>query len=441
MMLRRFVETPRSVNVERVLQDYFSVEQSSDIPAEPLAELLTRIGLDEKGIAAIRTELLSRNHVARAASPPVKSPWFEIAASVLHQKHGFGCVVFGSEALAVNDGKVLVQFDDYCGNDQGPRLFVDPAELKLTRVWHPKHGPGRFLDKEADGEVIVFFDDKDGSSHINAVELSPCVVLGKEFMSNSDCKVAWHPELGLGVIVGEEENGKLIVVFDKNDGSARVNPAEPSTSASLPAKSMAEIKAPDPAIASALGQVDRPFTPGAIADETPMPAPPSPTASMLGVQIWDQKYGLGRVGVAQESGDNGVAVWFDDCQMEVFFDPADLKRTSVSHPEHGRGVVMALAGDGEPIVHFANGKRRVDATELRTTNLRGVVSDAPKLGPAADTASEHDIASALGQVPFTPGAIAAEAPKLSVKDTLLQYADGRMTIPVDMVFAMRDLFA
>jgi hypothetical protein len=139
----------------------------------------------------------------------------------------------------------------------------------------------------------------------------------------------------------EEADGEVIVFFDDKDGFARINPAEPTTSASLPAKSMAEIIAPDPAIASALGQVDRPFTPAAIADEAPMPAPPSPPASMLGVQIWDQKYGLGRVGVAQESGDNGVAVWFDDCQMEVFFDPADLKRTSVSHPEHGRGVVMA----------------------------------------------------------------------------------------------------
>jgi hypothetical protein len=59
-MLRVFVEKPRSFDVERVLQDYFSVEQWSDIPAEALAELLTRIGLDEKGIAAIRTELFDR---------------------------------------------------------------------------------------------------------------------------------------------------------------------------------------------------------------------------------------------------------------------------------------------------------------------------------------------------------------------------------------------
>jgi hypothetical protein len=60
MMLRVFVETPGSVNVERLLQDYFNVEQTSDIPAEALSELLTKIGLDEKGIAAIRAELLDR---------------------------------------------------------------------------------------------------------------------------------------------------------------------------------------------------------------------------------------------------------------------------------------------------------------------------------------------------------------------------------------------
>ena len=59
-MLRVFLETPRWVDPERVLQDYFSVEKWSDIPAEALAELLTRIGLDEKGMAAIRTELLDR---------------------------------------------------------------------------------------------------------------------------------------------------------------------------------------------------------------------------------------------------------------------------------------------------------------------------------------------------------------------------------------------
>jgi hypothetical protein len=59
-MLQVFVENPRTFDVERVLQSYFNVKQSSDIPAEALSELLTRIGLDEKGIAAIRTELLDR---------------------------------------------------------------------------------------------------------------------------------------------------------------------------------------------------------------------------------------------------------------------------------------------------------------------------------------------------------------------------------------------
>ena len=59
-MLSVFVENPRSFDVESILQAYFSVEQLSDIPPEALSELLTRVGLDEKGIAAIRTWLLDR---------------------------------------------------------------------------------------------------------------------------------------------------------------------------------------------------------------------------------------------------------------------------------------------------------------------------------------------------------------------------------------------
>jgi hypothetical protein len=59
-MLSVFVENPRSFDVESVLQAYFSVEKLSDIRAEALSELLTRVGLDEKGIAAIRTWLLDR---------------------------------------------------------------------------------------------------------------------------------------------------------------------------------------------------------------------------------------------------------------------------------------------------------------------------------------------------------------------------------------------
>ena len=60
MMLRKFVKIPGSIKVERLLQDYFNVEQLSDIRAEALSELLTKVDLDEKGIAAIRTWLLDR---------------------------------------------------------------------------------------------------------------------------------------------------------------------------------------------------------------------------------------------------------------------------------------------------------------------------------------------------------------------------------------------
>src|SRR5262249_51864071 len=183
-------------------------------------------------------------------------------ASVRHREHycDCGCVVLGSESLADNDGKLLIEFDDPSGEGHGQQLFVDPAELMLTRIWHPEHGPGLFLFEEEDGELNVLFDDKHGNSIINATEVSPCVVLGKEFLANRDGKVVCHPNLGRGVIVGEEDDGRPIVVFDNKHVSAHVNPAElsnsaPAVSESLAAKSVADIKAPDPAIASALGQV------------------------------------------------------------------------------------------------------------------------------------------------------------------------------------------
>src|SRR5262249_41946750 len=141
------------------------------------------------------------------------------------------------------------------------QLFVDPAELMLKRIWHPEHGPGTFLFEDEDGEVCVIFDDEDGPLHVMGSEVSPCVVLGKEFLANRDDKVVCHPNLGRGVIVGEEDDGRPIVVFDNKHVSAHVNPAElsnsaPSVSEPLAAKSVADIKAPDPAIASALGQAD-----------------------------------------------------------------------------------------------------------------------------------------------------------------------------------------
>jgi Helix-turn-helix domain len=182
-MLRLHAEGSCAFDVERVLQNYFSVEHSSDIPAEVLAGLLTRIGLDEKGIAAIRTEL-SRKPVARAAPPPMKAPWFEIGATVRREEHERGCVVLGSESLADNDGKVLIQFEDV--------------------------------------------------PHVSA-----------------------HPPYPVAA-------------------DTKRDPAEPITSApavsvSLATKSGTETKALDSVIASALGQMDKPFTPGAIAAEAPNP--------------------------------------------------------------------------------------------------------------------------------------------------------------------------
>jgi hypothetical protein len=173
----------------------------------------------------------------------------------------------------------------------------------------------------------------------------------------------------------------------------------------------------------------------AIAGEPPKPAPPSPPASKrLGPRVWDEKYGFGRV---VQSGDDGVLVMLDD-YTELAFDPARLKLFSVSHPEHGHGFVLAVGGaeynscnhmwedahadeelaevaDGELIIDFGRrGKRRVNAAEVSTTNLCGVVSEPlPKLAPAAATAPKPVIASALEQAEksFTPGATAAEAPK------------------------------
>ena len=153
MMLHVFAEDHALVDVKRVLQEYFCVERSSDIPAEALGELLIRIGLDEKGIAAIRTELQPGTLSARAGPLQAKGRWFEVGADVSHQEHGsgYGRVVLGSESLAENDGKVLVQFDDNEGGEHGPKLFIDPAQLQVTRIWHPIHGPGVFLFEEGDG--------------------------------------------------------------------------------------------------------------------------------------------------------------------------------------------------------------------------------------------------------------------------------------------------
>lgn len=270
-MLHLNAERPGTIKVETLLQDYFSVEQSSDIPADALAELLTSIELDEKSIAAIRTKLfgpeLALKSVPRAAPPPVKAPWFEVGESVLHDEHGYGCVVLGSESLAGNNGKVQIQLNDGSGDGHGANLFINPAELKPRRVWHPKHGPGNILFELDDGYVSMFFDDKDGSSDIMATELSRCVVLNKEFLSNSDGKLVQHPKLGLGVIVGQEEDGKPIVVFDNRDGSTHVHPAELS-----PTAFAAPLPGQDRAIACVHVQVPNPFTSSSeVASELPKP--------------------------------------------------------------------------------------------------------------------------------------------------------------------------
>src|SRR5262249_25098989 len=92
-------------------------------------------------VPAIRTEL-SRKALAHGA-------WFELGASCRHREHycDCGCVVLGSESLADNDGKLLIEFDDPSGEGHGQQLFVDPAELMLTRIWHPEHGPAIFCSR------------------------------------------------------------------------------------------------------------------------------------------------------------------------------------------------------------------------------------------------------------------------------------------------------
>jgi hypothetical protein len=162
-MLRLHAEGRYAFDVEGVLQNFFSVEHSSDIPAEVLAGLLTRIGLDEKGIAAIRTEL---------------------GAKVMREEHERGCVVLGSESLADNDGKVLIQFEDL--------------------------------------------------PHVSAHAPYP------------------------------------VAADTKRDPAEPITSA-PAVSVSLATKSGTETKALDSVITSALGQMDKPFTPGAIAAEAPNP--------------------------------------------------------------------------------------------------------------------------------------------------------------------------
>lgn len=161
----------------------------------------------------------------RAVMRPLKAPWFEPGEKVRRDDFRYGRVILGSESLADNDGKVVIELADDYGEGLGPQVLVDPAELTLMRIWHPKHGLGTFLFEEKDGEVSVFFDDKDGSSHVTAMELSPCISFDPKSLADLHGKMVRHPKLGHGIIVGEEENGKLIVVFDK-DGSPQVNPAE-----------------------------------------------------------------------------------------------------------------------------------------------------------------------------------------------------------------------
>ena len=145
----------------------------------------------------------------------------------------------------------------------------------------------------------------------------------------------------------------------------------------------------------------------------------------LHFSVWNEKYGLGRV---LDYEDDSVLVQLNYSEM-WFGQYAVLNLCSVSHPEHGPGIVVAVAGgsghfdadlaeeglpdeelvEGELIVDFGSrgGKRRVNATEVSTTNVCAVASK-PLLKPcvAAATAPKPVIASALAKMHNgTPGAV------------------------------------
>ena len=138
--------------------------------------------------------------------------WFEPGETVDYGEMNQARVIRGSEFAAQNGGKVLIELVDQSGENK--QLLVGPAELQLTRIWHPKHGLGRFLFEDAHGELCVVFEDRDGSSHVKASELRYCIAFEPKSLVDCHDETVRHPKLGTGTVVGKEETGKLIVVFN-----------------------------------------------------------------------------------------------------------------------------------------------------------------------------------------------------------------------------------
>ena len=114
---------------------------------------------------------------------------------------------------------------------------------------------------------------------IDAKEVSLCVVLGKEYVASREGEVVYHPNVGPGIIVGKEDDGRLIVVFDEKHVSARASAAQDSLSA---AAATQNTEASDFSIASTIEQMHNPFTVGAIAAQAPKPLEPDNFATCLG---------------------------------------------------------------------------------------------------------------------------------------------------------------
>ena len=285
---------------------------------------------------------------------------------------------------------VLDEFLIRIGLDQKDIAAIK-AKLLGTRVWHEKYGLGRIiLDQTSRDNVAVwmdcqtqmFFDRADLNfrdvSHPEHGKGFVCAVGGAKYHDPFACDPLTDEELA------ELTDGEIIVDFNVRGGKRRVNVGDVS-------------------ITNLRG-------------------------TTLHLRVWNQKYGVGRV---LDYVDDWVVAQLD--YSEEWCGPGVLNLCSVSHPEHGPGVVVAVGGASYPfdanlaeeelpdeelaedglIVDFGShgGKRRVKATEVSTTKVCAVASKL-LLEPcvAAATAPKPVIASALEK---TNGTLGAELPNLA----------------------------